>query len=785
MGTINSISTLLNQFGIEIPLIQRDYVQGRIHEVTDKTSDELKDRFKEEKDKRNGFVKQLLDALRTGEPKKLTFIYGVLRDNDKPNCHQESFIPIDGQQRLTTLFLLCWMLGHNISIQQKTRLESIIPQEFLKGFRSFRYKTRPSSNLFCERLVAEDFIPANKVSISENIKSQPWFGDGWLKDPSVQAMLQMLDEIENQLNQSPDCWNTMFDNLFKKDVITFEFLNMDTYRLSDDLYVKMNARGKQLTPFELFKASFTKSLKDKYPDVKYNNKTLQEYFNDAVEHKWTNLFWRYCLKDINAYNEYKKALDADINVSGMNKGKEYAVIDDYFMNFFNAMSQVIYHVTHSEEKRVDDIQAREALLESSDNIQLVFHFLDKLCDIKDKNDSLWGLLFYVTRVDFNKADHKVRLFESENRGVNLLDRCVVKGARNMDILLLYALLRYPQTFYSDDFAFYMRHIRNWLIKKACHTRNDSVQITEDLELSKLEDFDDEINSVSTFNAQIKTSFDREIVEDLEYVKGNLIPQILRIHNYDASLKNAFEAFDSLTDDDKRKVLIANGFTGIRTKDCSHGHCCFFGNSDSNRFSFLFMLEQNDHDDTLSGPFNSFIDRLSKKESAHDQITNTLNSKIANKEFDFIYYALKYESFLKVRVYRDSKYYLSINGDIKNLDIVGLGNYSQSPLRSNHAEPFTYTISRLLSQQSTSTDGGKKYFLAYSAVGNNPTDLWIFDSYNAQKPILTVHHEPSTHTMVFIDANGELPLPSNSNQDLIEQSVNEVQKRLSPCTFEER
>ena len=189
MKPVISISSLLEQFGVEIPLIQRDYVQGRIHFANDKTSDELKDRFKEEKEKRDEFVTRLLDALRTGNTIKLTFIYGVLRKNDKPDCHEMAFLPIDGQQRLTTLFLLCWLMAHCVSIQRKMDMESLLSPEFIKGFKSFRYKTRPSSNLFCERLIAEPFVPAQKGFVSEDIKSQPWFGDGWIKDPSVQAML--------------------------------------------------------------------------------------------------------------------------------------------------------------------------------------------------------------------------------------------------------------------------------------------------------------------------------------------------------------------------------------------------------------------------------------------------------------------------------------------------------------------------------------------------------------------------------------------------------------------
>lgn len=56
MGNLNTIASLLSLYGVNVPLIQRDYVQGRVHQVTPRTIDELKEKFKEEEDKRNSFL---------------------------------------------------------------------------------------------------------------------------------------------------------------------------------------------------------------------------------------------------------------------------------------------------------------------------------------------------------------------------------------------------------------------------------------------------------------------------------------------------------------------------------------------------------------------------------------------------------------------------------------------------------------------------------------------------------------------------------------------------------
>src|SRR5690554_592843 len=76
---------------IQIPIIQRDYAQGRTDHKT--------------KMIRESFVKDLHNAIKPGSNNiHLDFIYGYENEIDS----QKHFIPLDGQQRLTTLFLLHW-----------------------------------------------------------------------------------------------------------------------------------------------------------------------------------------------------------------------------------------------------------------------------------------------------------------------------------------------------------------------------------------------------------------------------------------------------------------------------------------------------------------------------------------------------------------------------------------------------------------------------------------------------------------------------------------------------
>jgi hypothetical protein len=74
---------------IEIPLFQRDYAQGRMTSTVQRI--------------RTSFLDVLHKAVTGGSAVSLDFVYG---DVDAGTLR-----PLDGQQRLTTLFLLHWYLA--------------------------------------------------------------------------------------------------------------------------------------------------------------------------------------------------------------------------------------------------------------------------------------------------------------------------------------------------------------------------------------------------------------------------------------------------------------------------------------------------------------------------------------------------------------------------------------------------------------------------------------------------------------------------------------------------
>ena len=258
-GTKMTLVELLKKYHVVIPIIQRDYAQGRIDK-------EGQGRYKEV---RESFVDALYAAVVEGNDIVLDYIYGS--DN------AGRFLPIDGQQRLSTLFLLHWYIA-----AKADRLEEA--RTFLS---KFTYEVRDSALEFCLALAENNMrIDSNP---RESIKNAPWFYRVYENDPTIRAMLVMLDAIHEKFKDADanECW----EGLTSAGSVQFWALTLEGFGLTDDLFIKMNARGKSLTRFETFKNEFESAL-DKTDDSQ-----LRETWKDKVDNEWLDFFWeRYAYK---------------------------------------------------------------------------------------------------------------------------------------------------------------------------------------------------------------------------------------------------------------------------------------------------------------------------------------------------------------------------------------------------------------------------------------------------------------------------------------------------------
>ena len=253
---------LLKQYDkILVPMIQRDYAQGR----TDKKATDVRN--------------NLLTDIFSGKDVHFDLVFGSkekrIIDGKEMNC----FIPVDGQQRLTTLFLL-YLYGQKAG---KTNTELDLSK--------FSYDTRRAASDFCESITSEEWFFQNDKKVSEVIKDSSWFMNYWEKDPTVEGMLNMLDAIHEKCKEI-----TGYPNLNK---VTFFFFDLESNGLNENLYLKMNSRGKPLTAFENLKAKMENVLpedveiEDKcFPNCaaspKDSFKAKWKYFMDR---NWTEAFW--------------------------------------------------------------------------------------------------------------------------------------------------------------------------------------------------------------------------------------------------------------------------------------------------------------------------------------------------------------------------------------------------------------------------------------------------------------------------------------------------------------
>jgi hypothetical protein len=235
---------LINNYEIEIPLIQREYAQGRNDNAVKSIRDNL--------------LKEIFEVLQSDnkERKDLNFIYGSIQNG--------KFIPIDGQQRLTTLFLLHWYVLYRNNQYGKDDWYLL---------KKFSYQTRTTSKNFCLNICNKtEKIDFAKEKISEQIEDMSWFTPNYKADPTVKSMLNMLEEIHQYVKNKITEWKNIKDNLLHNGKVYFLFLSLENNNANhgnaanainvsnfEDLYMKMNARGKQLTDFEIFKAKLQDS----------------------------------------------------------------------------------------------------------------------------------------------------------------------------------------------------------------------------------------------------------------------------------------------------------------------------------------------------------------------------------------------------------------------------------------------------------------------------------------------------------------------------------------------
>jgi hypothetical protein len=246
---IGLFSTPGNVTSVQIPQLQRDYAQGRQNAPSSRV--------------RRDFLEVLHAAVAGNTPVDLDFVYGDVKDG--------ALVPLDGQQRLTTLFLLHWYIAARAGVLDAAA-----------SWTRLTYHTRPSAREFCRRLVSHP--PRIDVAPSTWIVDQPWFLSTWRHDPSIQAMLVMIDAVHERFAEvdATQAWARLSDPA--RPAIRFHILGLEEMGLAEETYIRLNARGKPLTDFEHFKALFEQLVESVDPE-------RAALLSHRIDGDWSDILW--------------------------------------------------------------------------------------------------------------------------------------------------------------------------------------------------------------------------------------------------------------------------------------------------------------------------------------------------------------------------------------------------------------------------------------------------------------------------------------------------------------
>lgn len=227
----DNLFALLSRYRVVIPGIQRHYVQGANNPKAESV--------------RKQFIKEIFTAIEKKQHEfNLHFIYGPINTDG-----EDSFVPVDGQQRLTTLWLIARYAVEKAEPSDRKDLLSLLSR--------FTYEDRINAKRFCQALTCENSRWDITQDPNPDILCQDWFVDYWKEDETVASMIRMLSTIHEE-------WNKHQDTITAEDVLEaiaskIRF-NLKIDAFGDDIYMKMNARGLQLTQWENFKGKFSEDL---------------------------------------------------------------------------------------------------------------------------------------------------------------------------------------------------------------------------------------------------------------------------------------------------------------------------------------------------------------------------------------------------------------------------------------------------------------------------------------------------------------------------------------------
>lgn len=232
--------TLYEFFGpkraIVIPDLQRDYCWATTKIVTGDGQSLVE-----------AYVDDLILESQKGQNAKLKM--GLLYGYEYPTDNVQL---CDGQQRLTTLFLISGVCLNKLGEEDDVLREEAISIISHGNSPRLQYAIRDSSLSFINNLV-------QNRAFDPEITEVPWFSNEYSRDPSACNMILAIKQIDSKVTNAATAKKLLNYILHN---ISFLYFDMQSRTYSEEQYVILNTTGYSLTPTEHVKPKLLGKLSE-------------------------------------------------------------------------------------------------------------------------------------------------------------------------------------------------------------------------------------------------------------------------------------------------------------------------------------------------------------------------------------------------------------------------------------------------------------------------------------------------------------------------------------------
>lgn len=321
---------------IIIPEIQRDYVWGEL-QVKGLMTSILED-YNKYNSGENGIPtidSEDEDLVRTFKDfykrrtfsSNIGFIYAYSDDQ-----YPGKYFLIDGQQRITTIYLILLILAS----KSKKLADNFQATYIHEGIPKLDYKVRESAHLFLSDFVSHTL---NKKGDFKN--DMRYFENKYRHDQTVQSIINNTQVIEEILGESDLEISDLY--FYLEQYVEFWYFDTNISEQGEELYLYMNARGEQMQGNENIKAELLGRLE---------TDELKNEFGSKWEN-WQDFFWKHRGKNNNADKGFNNFLAC---ISGLELFLKKDESKFYSKKQFDSLGQVLTNdvVTEINLKTIEE-----------------------------------------------------------------------------------------------------------------------------------------------------------------------------------------------------------------------------------------------------------------------------------------------------------------------------------------------------------------------------------------------------------------------------------------------